>query len=311
MQQSTSPQQIYDRCSQAYEQITKNSGKKIDAGHSIFHVQKVESLTRKTLDQYLEIKNTGALKAFVDEKYNGDVTCLQVPHDVRIRVMIASLLHEVGDQKFADKDPIPKAVLIKGVLQSVLQGYSEDCEEMIQDIINMVDYCGASTWGDRIPKGSKVYQLIPRWADRAEATGWIGVVRTMTFSYVKRKSYPLVRETDDFPTTMEELEQMAPPSRWDKYSSGKKPSESGWEHYKDKIVHISGNGIPVPYMRDIVNAGQKIIKQFVVDFTVKFGKQFDIDYIISNLDESVYPLEIEELREMQKVMKSEGCKWIK
>ena len=301
---------IYKLCSQEYEQIIKKNGK-IDSGHSLNHVQKVESLTRYTLVNYLDFKDSYTLKEYVDEKYGGDQSCLEVPDDVKVRVLIASLLHEVGDQKFADKDPISKGVLINEILERVLKRYPWDCEEMRQDIINMIDYCSASVWGDKIPDGSKVYQLIPRWADRSEATGFIGIVRTMTFAYKKRGNYPLVSEDDEFPTSMTELEQMAPPSRWEYYSSGQKKSTSGFSHYLDKIVHISGDDIPVPFMQNIVNEGQKIVKQFVIEFTTKFNKQFDVDYIISNLDKDEYSLEIKELEEMRQVMKAEGCKWIK
>lgn len=303
---------IYARCVQVYHDIVA-ANPKIDAGHSVNHVKQVEALTRKALQQYLNDirKNPSKIEKYIAEKFNGDLKCLDVPADVVIRVMVASLLHEVGDGKFADGSVKSKATLINEVLNFVLKDYPFDSQEMRQDIINMVDYCGASVWGDRIPPGSRIYQLIVRYADRLEATGWIGIVRTMTYSYVKRANYPLVQDHDEFPTTMEQLEQMAPPSRWDAYSSMKKPSSSGFSHYLDKIVHISGADVPIPYLSEILNEGQRIVKQFVLDFTNVFGRQFDIDYIITKLDPNLYNVEIKQLREMQHVMKAEGCKWIK
>ena len=120
----------------------------------------------------------------------------------------------MGDNKFKDGQiKETKKQVLTPVLDRVFQDYPEYSEEMREDIINMVDYCGAATWGDRIPPDSKLYQLITRWADRLEATGIIGLIRTMTFSYIKRATYPLCRDEDEFPTTLEELENFAPPFR--------------------------------------------------------------------------------------------------
>ena len=303
-------EQIYDACVLAYHNIvTKNPT--IDAGHSVNHVKKVTELAMKATDEYVfQVKKNvdENLKNHIDNKYNGDMSCLDIPNDVSIRVMIASLLHEVGDSKFGDKINT-KAELILDILDIVLKDYSDDSLEMRLDIINMIEYCSASTWGDRIPKNSKIYQLIPRYCDRLEATGYIGIARTLTYTYVKKA--PFVIDSDEFPTTNEELEKMAPISRWNEYSSNSKKSTSGFSHYLDKIVHISGNDVPIPYLKNILNEAQKIVKQFVIDFTVIHNKQFDIDFIVDKLDPIMYNVEIAQLKEMQKVMKEKGCLFIK
>jgi len=303
---------VYDRCVEEYNQICLQNPK-IDAGHSVNHVKKVEKLTSKALYQYVfETRKRSEILEYIKEKFNGDVSCLDIPVDVILRMEAASLLHEVGDSKFADGSiKKSKSETIGQVLDRVFFDYDDYTLEMRQDIINMIDYCGASVWGDRVPPNSKVYQLIVRWADRLEATGIIGIIRTMTFSYVKRATYPLARDDDEYPTTMTELEQMAPQSRWLSYSSGKKPSGSGFSHYLDKIIHISGDDVPIPYLRDLLNENQKIVKQFVIDFTNIHNKQFDIDWILSQIDHDIYNVEVKQLKEMQQVMKVEGCKWIK
>jgi hypothetical protein len=311
---NTSPyQQIYDLCVTAYHDIVK-ADPKIDAGHSVNHVKKVEQLARKAVYEFVfQVRKNKdeTIQTHIKEKYDGDISCLDVPDDVIIRIMIATLLHEVGDTKFQDKKVKTKVELILEILNTVLKEYSDDTEEMRQDIVSMIDYCSASTWGNRIPENSKIYQLIPRFCDRYEATGWIGIARTMTYSYVKRAIYPLVLDDDEFPTSIVELEKMAPTCRWLKYSSGKKASASGFSHYLDKIVHISGDDVPIPSLQTTLNEAQQIVKQFIVDFTIVHNKQFDIDLIVKNLDQDIYNVEIAQLKEMQKVMKKEGCKWIK
>ena len=306
-------QTVYYRCVYEYN-IIVSANPNIDAGHSVNHVKKVEELTFQALKQYYEMKSRSdpTLKTYADTYYGGSESCLEIPMNAVLRVMIGSLLHEVGDQKFADKTiKKPKAEIIGKVVTKVLHDYHKYSEELKTDIINMIDYCGAATWGDRIPPGSHLYELIIRWADRTEATGYIGIVRTMTFSYSKRQTYPLCRDEDEFPTTLDELEHVAPNSRWLSYSNGKKPSESGFSHYLDKIVHISGQDVPLPYLKEMLNEGQNIVKQFVIDFTTKNNKQFDIDWILSHLDPEMYNVEIDQIKEMQQVMKAEGCKWIK
>ena len=302
---------IYDRCVEQYHAIV-SSNPAIDAGHSVNHVKKVEQLTYHGLTQFLELRvnPTNDLKDWITVAYNGDASCLDVPADVGLRVMAASLLHEVGDSKFNGLVKIPKAEIITLVLQNVFHDYPKFSHEFTTDIINMIEWAGAATWGNRIPEGSKIYQLIVRFGDRVEATGIIGIVRTMTFSYVKRATYPLVREEDDFPTSFDELEKMAPQARWDHYSTYKKPSISGFSHYLDKIVHISGKDVPIPYLRDILNDGQKIVKQFVIDFTIVHGKKFNIDWILDRIDPVLYNVEVKQLKEMREVMLKEGCKWI-
>lgn len=306
-------QTVYDRCIHEYYMIV-SANPNIDAGHSVNHVIKVEELTFQALNQYYSmIENSDpTLRLWATRFYAGDQNCLKMPKNAVLRIMIASLLHEVGDIKFEDKSiKKPKADIIGEVVTRVLHDYNNYNDKLKTDIINMIDYCSASTWGNKIPENSKLYQLICRFADRLEATGYIGIVRTMTFAYTKRSTYPLCRDEDEFPTTLEELDIMAPDSRWQLYSSGKKPSESGFAHYLDKIVHISGNDVPIPFLRDALNEGQNIVKQFVIDFTTKNNKQFDIDWVIDHLDPEIYNVEVNQIKEMQRVMRNEGSKWIK
>jgi hypothetical protein len=295
------------RCIAEYQAIV-NANPKIDSGHSVNHVCKVESLTSEALGEYLN--NVNQVHATFDETHDKPIG-KYIPKDVILRVKAASFLHEVGDSKFDDGTIKTKEQLISEILDRVFHDYPNYSNEMRQDIINMIDYCGTTKWGNRIPNDCMMYQLIPRYADRVEATGIIGIIRTITFSYSKRSNHPLCREEDEFPTTMDELNKIAPPERWQKYTTGNKRSVSGFSHYLDKIVHINGDDVPIQCLKQKLDQGQAIIKQFILDFTNVHGKKFDIDAILNQIDHQVYSLEVAEMKEIQRVLRQEGSKWIK
>ena len=85
---------IYERCVAEYHTIV-SANPKIDAGHSVNHVRKVESWTKRALQEYLQMLKQGnhpnLLQFLKDHGLTEDF--LQVPNDVVIRVMAASLLH--------------------------------------------------------------------------------------------------------------------------------------------------------------------------------------------------------------------------
>jgi len=178
------------RCAEAYRKIEEENPK-IDAGHSVNHVKMVENLTSEALGELLEMIYNGVHRG----KSNSDLTSwlanhpiesLNTPQDVNLRVSVASLLHEVGDRKtIKDGSKTPKADIIAVILNEIFNDYPYYSEEMADDIINMVDLCSASKWGDRIPEETKLYQLLPRWADRQEATGMIGIIRCLLYSFSK------------------------------------------------------------------------------------------------------------------------------
>jgi HD superfamily phosphodiesterase len=135
-----------------------------------------------------------ALEEYIDGDIN-DYQCwlgvhlresLNVPLDVRIRVEIAGLLHEYGDHKLCSDGARTRDEVLGDVLDRVASDYTKYTEEFKNDVIRMIDLCSASKWGDTIPENTKLYQLIPRWSDRHEATGAIGIARCLIYNYNKR-----------------------------------------------------------------------------------------------------------------------------
>jgi len=101
----------------------------------------------------------------------------------------------------------------------------------------MVSIVSASKNGDRIPEEikDKEWMLIPRYADRIEAIGIIGVERCYTYTKNVSK-LPLYLESSPKPSTEEEIWKYATQERYNAYS-GK--SVSMIDHYYDKLLRLS------------------------------------------------------------------------
>ena len=293
-------QSYTNKCIEAYRKIV-SANPKIDADHSVLHVITVANTGRAALTEFLKTRT------YLPEEL---LTSIYIPDDVVLRTDTACLLHEVGDTKFADEKSKPKEELISEILDEVFICYPSYTPEMKNDIINMIDYCTSSKWGDRMPENVKIYQLIPRWADRLEATGIIGIARALLYGYSKiTKNYPLCEPTDPYPTTLEELVNFASSERYLAYSKGK-PSTGTFGHFFDKLLHINGINVPISYLKNSLNNGQTIIQQFVLDFTNKNNKKYNIDWVCDNLDPVKYSAEILQLREMQKHLRAlNNPKW--
>lgn len=282
-------------CLDYYAKLVAAHG--IEPGHAINHVIKVEKYARAALDELRRMKGDSVLKNWA--RHYGDESMLDIPDDAERRVMVAALFHEVGDKKLTKPKEAP--------LADALSHLPDVSKDFAEDVCKMVDYCSAGKWGDRVEPGTRLYQLLVRWADRAEATGYIGIARTLLYGHsIRETGYQLCHAEAEFPTTMDELQAVAPRSRWEAYSTGT-ASKSVWGHFMDKIRHINGDCIPVPVLSARVDAGQKIVDQFILDFTNKNDRRFDLELIIANLDSKEYKKEICALHQMGK---EADAKWV-
>lgn len=281
---------IYQRCVQEYQEMV-STNPDIDPGHALPHVKVVYKHSIQACEDLLEL-DSNVFDSFIKENPRCN---LNIPKDIRIRITAASLLHEVGDKKTRKASDLSKEDLIMSTLDRVFAGYTDQPDEAKQDILRMIDLTATSKWGDRIPDGTSLYQLIVRWADRLEATGGIGIVRSLLYTYSNGNlKQPFVLDSDDFPKTINELEQVAPYSRFVDYSNGK-PSSSSWGHFLDKIRHISGKDVPIPSLSSKLEEGRELIDRFILSFSSKF----DISWIISHLPLNEYLAERTELISMR------------
>lgn len=148
-------------------------------------------------------------------------------------VRVATLLHDVDDHKYfplhKDYDNA-RALMAKASVPS----------ENVEAIVFMISVVSCSQNGNSLPRRvedtEEYHLLIPRWSDRLEAVGKIGVVRC--YQYNQESRSPLSSASSPRPTSEEELWQCATPERFEAYQRTGR-SEDMISHYYDKLLHVA------------------------------------------------------------------------
>ena len=158
---------------------------------------------------------------------NAAASPLHLTRDEEMAIMLAALLHDADDTKYFSKNlNYENARLILRI------AYPE-----VEDLtIQMISYVSASKNQSKIPLEAKEkpWLLWPRYCDRLEAIGWIGVTRT--WDYTLETSRPLYTAGTSRAITEEELFKIATKERYSKYTGN---STSMIDHIYDKLLHIS------------------------------------------------------------------------
>ena len=187
--------------------------------------------------------------------------------DDAIAVQLAALLHDVDDRKYffthADAENA----------RCILAAIMPEQETLHCIIIKMINLVSTSTNGNNREGVEQHWMLFPRFADRLEAIGPIGVQRC--FAYTQHCKNPLFTSTTPRVQTEEELWQVATKDRFALYCR-QKTSESFIDHFYDKLLHI---GSPEAFNSDnaylVKNAKER--HQYMIDFILQFGKSGCID----------------------------------
>jgi len=200
---------------------------KVDAGHGIGHSLIVMEHARKTLEHLPDLKET--------EKNS---------------ILLAALLHDADDKKFFGHKGYQNA-------EKILQKYPEESKLALE----MISLVSCSQNGNVIPECPQ-WMLIPRWCDRLEAMGEIGIKRCEIYnSHVGRPKYlsttPIVKSKED-------LIEIATPERFLQYQNGK-TSESMIDHFYDKLLHLK---IPTgfSYIDNIMEERHEEMIRYVLKF---------------------------------------------
>ncbi|CAK0809368.1 unnamed protein product [Prorocentrum cordatum] len=111
--------------------------------------------------------------------------------------------------------------------------------DVAEDVLRMIGLVSCSANGNSAPpEASAEPELLwPRWADRLEATGEIGVVRC--WQYNCEVQAPLSVDTTPRPRTEEEVWELATPERFDEYQRTGGASASMMDHYYDKLLRVA------------------------------------------------------------------------
>lgn len=157
-----------------------------------------------------------------------------IPAPRALAVRLAALLHDADDRKYfpdCPKNTYPNA---RRMMEEV--GASE---EVVGDAVEMISYVSCSANGNSVPSRAEKEPewLWPRWADRLEAAGEVGVVRC--WQYNTEKGDPLSVATTPRPTSEEEIWAQATPRRFEMYQKSGGHSDSMLDHYYDKLLRVA------------------------------------------------------------------------
>ncbi|CAJ1417645.1 unnamed protein product [Effrenium voratum] len=149
------------------------------------------------------------------------------------------VLHHV-DQALARGRPLPEgrtqAVRLAALLhdaddRKLFGSKAENAREIMTHI--------GSANGNSVPEAALAAPelLWPRWADRLEATGIIGIIRCWQFN--NETGAPLVLPDTPRPRSEEEVWQFASSERFERYQTSGGKSRSMLDHYYDKLLRVA------------------------------------------------------------------------
>lgn len=192
-----------------------------------------------------------------------------------LEVKTAALLHDVDDHKyFKNNKSLENATEIMNKAQ-----ISKQSQANIKEMINLVS---CSKNGNSVPQklleNGEFFRLIPRWSDRLEAVGAIGVIRC--YQYSKENNRPLFSENSPRPQNIEEVWNHAKPERFTKYQTSGGNSEDMISHYFDKLLHVVRPPVEI-VQNSYLEKTAEIASKEIVELLLRFGKtgQVDEDYI--------------------------------
>lgn len=223
----------------------------IDSSHGIEHMLTVLCHTEKSL-----------------ESWNLKHPSNQIDEKEQLKVKLASLLHDIDDSKyFGESTGYPNA---KKILEET--GRSDLTQDDIYDIIRIISWVSSSVNGDTIPnlvqESGKEYLLYPRYSDRLEAIGLIGLARTLEYTLRKNgilfdKETPRAKNKEDL------FDRIATQKRYESYSGS---SRSMMDHFYDKLLRLGKFPITNKYFES-----ESIQRQNpLIDIALEFGRNSKI-----------------------------------
>eukprot|EP00591_Stephanopyxis_turris_P000534 CAMPEP_0195525824 /NCGR_PEP_ID=MMETSP0794_2-20130614/26461_1 /TAXON_ID=515487 /ORGANISM="Stephanopyxis turris, Strain CCMP 815" /LENGTH=247 /DNA_ID=CAMNT_0040656365 /DNA_START=415 /DNA_END=1158 /DNA_ORIENTATION=+ len=202
------------------------------------------------------------------------VACHSPPlsSSVSMEIEVASLLHDVDDEKYFPNGGECTYPNAGHILQ--LAGIPD---ESSHNIINMIDVVSCSKNGNSVPNFVKAngdyHFLIPRWSDRLEAVGAIGVVRC--FQYNQERNRPMSSDKSPRSKTVEEVWEHATPDRFEAYQKGGNSTDM-ISHYYDKLLHIARPPPDIVRNKYLEQMAEESVKE-LLEICIRFGKTGMVD----------------------------------
>lgn len=198
-------------------------------------------------------------------------------------IKVAALLHDVDDGKyFPHHDNFENA-------RSILRLCGNDrnngdgiiiSSSSVEIILSMIGWVSCSKNGNHVPEiirqSGDYHLLIPRWADRLEAVGPIGVVRC--YQYNREHNRPLFSKASPRATTEAQVWELASPDRFENYlkDSINAVEDDMISHYYDKLLHVARPPPEIVRNCYLEEAARQSARE-LVDVCLRFGRTGDVD----------------------------------
>ena len=215
-------------------------------------VELLDQVLQEKVDPAHGIKHAIAVLGHVDKAVqfsSGPLTAQEV-----LAIRLAALLHDADDTKFF-KDTHNAEDILNSLVEP-------EIKELTMKMINLVS---CSKNGNSVVEPE--WLLYPRYADRLEAIGEIGIWRC--WQYTKYVDRPLFVPGTKRARSFEELNEIASKDRFEKYvaAKGKIGSSSFIDHFYDKLLHISDLGTNSYFMME-AKKRHRIMEAFLLGFGV-------------------------------------------
>ena len=185
----------------------------------------------------------------------------------KIEVELAALLHDVDDHKLFPKNKNFENA--REILEKI-----NVLPKRAEKIINMISLVSVSANGnDNFLPTRLQYYLYPRYADRLEALGKIGIERCLL--YTKHVGRPLFTQTTPRATTEEELWDIATPERFLLYLRTNY-TETYIDHFYDKLLHIGKPEVFEKSGNTYFIEEAKKRHEYIVQYILKFGRTGEV-----------------------------------
>lgn len=191
--------------------------------------------------------------------------------DIATEIKIAALLHDVDDHKYFPNHQTHENA------RSIMER-AQVSNASADSITYMIDLVSCSANGNSVPDDivriKSYHLLIPRWSDRLEAVGSIGVVRC--YQYNQEHDQPLSSEHSPRAQTVNQVWDLATPDRFDQYQKRGGTSADMISHYYDKLLHVArppNNIVRNKYLEEQAEQSAKEL----VEVCVRYGRTGMVD----------------------------------
>eukprot|EP00977_Amphora_coffeiformis_P020655 scaffold8374_cov175-Amphora_coffeaeformis.AAC.94 len=200
-----------------------------------------------------------------------------------MEIHVSALLHDVDDGKYFPWHTNFENA--RSILNQCCGNDDEDNDSIIssssiETILSMIGWVSCSKNGNHVPESIRqsgdYHLLIPRWADRLEAVGAVGVVRC--YQYNQEHNRPLFSEASPRAKTEAQVWELASPDRFENYlrDSVNDVDDDMISHYYDKLLHVARPPPAIVRNSYLEEAAEESARE-LVGVCLRFGQTGRVD----------------------------------